>query len=348
MRGASRERPLVCVCIPTYNAAATIAGTLDSIVSQTYAPLAVIVVDNASTDGTSDIVRRYVRRYPAISHHRYRRNIGAEGNFNRCLRLARGEYTCIYHSDDEYDRSIIEQQVAFLEANPAAAAVFTAATIVDGRGRVIGRRTIPHGWAGRKPLLVGFDELFPAILRHGNFLMTPSAMVRTTVYRKLVRRWNGAEYASSADLDVWLRIALRWRVGMINQQLMRYRVSPASFSYRASRNDATRDDLFLVLDDYLSRYRDRVGRRGADNYRLLNLHREIVRSSSLLIHDRPREALALARGVFSLRNVLGSFSSAARARVLAAGYIICLLSLLPIGRDVRDVLGRLRWGAHDD
>ena len=121
--------PMVCICIPTYNAAATIRETLTSILAQTYTNLVIHVSDNASTDKTLEIVESMADS--RIHIHRHENNIGAEGNFTRCIQLATGKYTAIFHADDLYGADMVAKQVAFLESHPDAGAVFTEAEMID-------------------------------------------------------------------------------------------------------------------------------------------------------------------------------------------------------------------------
>ena len=108
--------PLVCVCVPTYNAEATIAETLGSILSQTYQNIKVIVVDNASTDRTVSIANTF--NDPRLTIHRNTINIGAVKNFDLCIELAEGRYTAIHHADEVYEKELLERQVAVLEGFP--------------------------------------------------------------------------------------------------------------------------------------------------------------------------------------------------------------------------------------
>ena len=103
------EKPLVCVCIPTFNSAATIRETLASIVNQSYKHLNIHVVDNDSTDDTLQIVLEF--NDPRIRLYKNKINVGAEGNFNRCIQSATGEYTAIFHADDIYESAMVEKQV---------------------------------------------------------------------------------------------------------------------------------------------------------------------------------------------------------------------------------------------
>ena len=135
------NQPLVCICIPAYNAAATIGATLDSVLTQSYSNLRVLVVDNQSTDETVDIVKRV--RDARVVLYRNERNLGGEGNFNRCIELASGKYMAIYHADDIYEPEMVAVQVQFLETYPQARAVFTEASLIDQEGRFIGELRQP-------------------------------------------------------------------------------------------------------------------------------------------------------------------------------------------------------------
>ena len=236
--------PLVCICIPTYNAAATIRETLKSILAQTYRNLVVHVSDNASTDGTLRVVESLADFRVCI--HTNAENIEGEGNFNRCIQFAEGKYTAIFHADDTYEPDMVAKQVAYLEANPKVGAVFTAATTIDANGkasRVIGR----SGISNSNIINYDFPLLFKTILRRGNFIVCPSAMVRTHVYKDEILRWRADLFRYSADLDVWLRIAISHSVAFLNEPLMRYRVDSNQFSSTV-RLRTERADFFLVMD----------------------------------------------------------------------------------------------------
>ena len=118
-------KPLISVCIPTYNAADYIEETLKTITAQTWTNLEIIVGDNASTDRTKDIVEAYSERFDnRISYYQNTTNLGYAGNCNKLIEHATGDFICIFHSDDIYDHTLIEKQVRILSSNPMTAAVF--------------------------------------------------------------------------------------------------------------------------------------------------------------------------------------------------------------------------------
>jgi glycosyltransferase involved in cell wall biosynthesis len=339
----SATRPLVCVCVPSYNSEKTIAQTLESILSQTYSRLKVILVDNASTDGTVAIAERFAAKDGRLKIFRSAENIGGERNYSRCIQLAGGDYTAIYHADDAYGERMVEEQVAFLEAHREAGAVFTAAWEIDGSGKVVGRRSLPGDLAALRTTVYSFEDILRAVLKTGNFLIFPSAMVRTSIYKEEIRAWNQERYKTTADLDVWLRIAERHGVGILPEPLMYYRLSESSYSYNYARLRTERRDLFLVLDDYTTRYSGTVvGERESDDYRLLKLKDDVNIAINHVIKGSGREARTRLEGIFSITHMRHSCRSFDQLKILLIGYAAWILSVLPIGPRARALLSKIR------
>src|SRR5689334_22259492 len=99
--------PRVSVVVPVWNGERFLRESLDSILLQTFPSLEVIVMDDASTDGTEQIVRSYG---DAVRYHRQSATRGIYGNCNDGIALARGEFIAIYHADDIYDPTIVERE----------------------------------------------------------------------------------------------------------------------------------------------------------------------------------------------------------------------------------------------
>jgi glycosyltransferase involved in cell wall biosynthesis len=297
--------PLVSICIPTYNSGATLGETLASVMGQSYPRLEILVVDNASTDNTIEVASRYDD--PRIRIHRNTENVGAEGNFNRCIEMASGAYTAIYHADDLYTVQMVAEQVDFLERHPEVGGVLTEAVVIDGHGRKKGAISFPAGLGRKGAAYVGFPELFSALLRHSNFLICPSAMVRTAVYKNDIKGWRGELFGSSSDLDIWLRIARQSRLGLLPAKLMKYRVSDAQYSAKV-RYQTERADFFRVIDHYLEQddVRAMVTRADIDNYQKL-VHRDIVmRAANLFLMGDFSRADALLNGFFKPNMLVGA------------------------------------------
>src|SRR5205085_1881381 len=115
------ERPLVSIVVPAYNADQFLRTSLDSILAQTYPAKEILLMDDASIDGTEQIARSYGDR---ILYHRQERNQGQFGNVDAGIALARGKYIAVYHADDIYLPEMVAREAAFLDAHPDVGAVF--------------------------------------------------------------------------------------------------------------------------------------------------------------------------------------------------------------------------------
>lgn len=318
--------PLVYICIPTYNAEKTIARTLRSVLDQTYGNLKIKVVDNNSSDGTLAIVESFLDE--RITVYRNSVNVGGEGNFNRCIALAKGKYTAIYHADDIYEPEMVATQVAFLEQHPQAGAVFTEALLIDEHDLPIGAIRLPKNIAASGPLHY-FPEVFKAILEHSNFLICPSVMALTSVYQDDIKSWRGELFGSSADLDVWLRMLQRGPVGILPKATMRYRISRSQWSANV-RVDIGRAAFFTVIDYYLAQpdVRSLLTADDLINYQRLERRDLIMRAINALLQDQPVQATELCPDIFSMSALKAAWQTRRGMAVLALGlYLRVMLAL---------------------
>lgn len=343
--GASGESPLVCICIPTYNVEATVRETLESILAQTYPNLVVHVSDNASTDDTLRVVESIADS--RITIHRQEKNIGAEGNFTKCLQLATGKYTAIFHADDLYEPEMVAKQVKFLEGHPDVGAVFTEAITINEQG-------VPFGVIGRAPrskarevARFDFQELFQAMLLHHNFLVCPSAMVRTEIYRDEIKVWGGSLFQSASDVDTWLRLAAKQPIAVLGERLMQYRISQAQFS-AAIRNRVERTDFFLVMDHYLAKpeIRNFTTKEDLRHYGWLERHERVARAFNLVGLGRIAEAKDLLKDSFGWDAIYAAMVSRRGAVTLAGGILLRLLMSFGAPRKIVAIassIKRISW-----
>lgn len=238
------KNPFVSICVPTYNSASYIENTLESILNQTYKNIEIVIVDNASTDKTMEILKKY--NDSRIFVHRNPVNIVAEDNFNQCIELAKGEFMAIYHSDDVYEPTMVEKEVNYLLAYPDAGAVFTEGNLIDEEGKVIGKLAFSKILTRKETY--SFNEIFNAILKEDNFLVCPTAMVRTGIYRKVGGfRWD--KFRTSSDLGVWLSVLQYYKIGILNEELIsrrRHREQGGSIYNKLRTEEAD----FLKVFDY--------------------------------------------------------------------------------------------------
>lgn len=125
------ERPRVSIGLPVYNGERYLGAAVSSILGQTFADLELIIVDNASTDGTSAICRSFAEKDSRIRYVRNIENVGAAANFNRAFHLARGSYFKWAAADDLCEPTFIERCVELLDNHPDAVLAFPDPVFID-------------------------------------------------------------------------------------------------------------------------------------------------------------------------------------------------------------------------
>ncbi len=127
---------LVSVVVPTFNRAYCIENTINSVLSQTYHHLELIIIDDGSTDGTEELI---VSKYGADPRVRYvlQPNSGVSSARNHGMRLAQGEFVALLDSDDEWEPWKLELQVAVMSRLPGVGMVWTDMAAIDSDGKFI-------------------------------------------------------------------------------------------------------------------------------------------------------------------------------------------------------------------
>lgn len=200
--GLSQDHlPLVSVCIPTYRGADTIRATLESVLQQDYPSLEVWVIDDQSPDNTAEIVKALDD--PRVHYVRNERNLGAQGNWDRCLELASGKYYKLLPHDDLLEPGSLREQVAILEADTTEeiALVFGARRIIKPDGKEL----MVRGFSKNGPLRIKAEQAARSCVRAGsNLLGEPgNGLVRMSLARRIGS--YDARYPYMVDLDFWFR-----------------------------------------------------------------------------------------------------------------------------------------------
>ncbi len=130
--------PRLSIGLPVYNGERHIGEALEALLGQTYEDFELIVSDNASMDGTSEICLRYARQDHRIRYIRQERNIGLVPNHIFVLQQARGELFKSAAHDDLYARDLLARCVHALDDDPHAVLAHSWSAVVDSSGSVVG------------------------------------------------------------------------------------------------------------------------------------------------------------------------------------------------------------------
>lgn len=330
------DLPLVSIIVPVFNGERFLRESLDSILAQTYPRLEVIVMDDASTDSTPAIVASYGDR---VKYHRQERNRGIYGNANDGIALAQGELIAVYHADDIYEPEMVEREVAMLQRFPNSGAVFCLDTFVDAKGIPYGRLTIPPEVTGGQPL--PYPVILNALLTHKNkFLVCPTSMVRAEVYRD-VGVYRDAEFRNTSDLEMWLRIARKYPLVIVEEHLLRYRHGHENSSRRYHHLRTTAENYFGIMDLYLQE-----GDRAMATPQALaayEAHRAqdhlMIAVNHYILGEREQARSALRR--VSMKSLMGS-AQIQRMRMLILWAVMRVLVYLPQIHILADLFYK-RW-----
>lgn len=153
------QRPLASILIPVYNRAGLIEATIRSALAQSYDPIEVVVVDNASTDATWEVLQRLALEDPRLRIFRNETNLGPVRNWRACAEHARGHYAKILWSDDLIEPSYLERCLPVLE-QPGVGFVYTTARVFGdvNESRALIYRSLPAGVHASRRYVQGIFE----------------------------------------------------------------------------------------------------------------------------------------------------------------------------------------------
>jgi glycosyltransferase involved in cell wall biosynthesis len=134
--------PRLSIGLPVYNGSRYVAESIEALLGQTYADFELVISDNASTDDTGDICRRYEKLDSRVRYFRQARNVGLAPNHNFCVEQARGELFKWAAGDDLYARDLLEKCVAALD-DPRVVLAHSWTAMIDGDGTVTQANAYP-------------------------------------------------------------------------------------------------------------------------------------------------------------------------------------------------------------
>jgi glycosyltransferase involved in cell wall biosynthesis len=135
--------PRLSVGLPVYNSSAYLAQSIEAVLGQTFEDFELIISDNASTDDTGDICRRYLRQDSRIRYFRQQKNIGLAPNHNFCVEQSSAELFKWAAGDDLYARDLLEKCVAALDSDPRVVLAHSWTAMIDGDGEVFQANAYP-------------------------------------------------------------------------------------------------------------------------------------------------------------------------------------------------------------
>ena len=223
------QETLVSIVLPTYNGARYLAESVQSVIDQMYQNWELVIVDDASTDKTPEIIAVYKEQDQRIRSFRHQENQRLPGALNTGFNNARGEYLSWTSDDNIYHPDALKEMVGLLEKNPEVHFVYTDYNLIDEEGEII--EEIPV----EDPEVLGLQDAIG-----GCFL-----------YRRIVHETLGGYDETlflAEDLDFWLRAHINFKLQPLHINLYSYRDHPGSLTQSKSRQ------VYLAHEQVLGRH----------------------------------------------------------------------------------------------
>ena len=234
---------LVSVVIPVHDGEATIARALDSVLGQTYEPLEIIVIDDASTDATSTILASYGEsRVRVISSAD---NVGPSEARNMGIRAASGDYIAFLDADDEWRSDKLSKQMALMMARKRATLVTCQGQYRTSSGSLVGRvydGSPPDGAEAWRDMLATAPVHTSCVLAPRKDLVTLGG-------------FDGALLVGE-DQDLWIRLSLIGEVACVDEPLVTIHQIADSFMRRNITREA--DFVIPMIEGHIARMREQL------------------------------------------------------------------------------------------
>ncbi len=209
----------VSVCLLTYNHVNLVDSTIQSVLDQTVEDYEVIVSDDCSTDGTWERILDLAAGNTRIRAVRTARNRGMPGNANFAVSQSQRPYIALLHHDDIYRNDLLEKWAGVLDRHEDAAFVFNPYGIFESD--FVWGDPMPDECFDGKWLLQKF------LLPRWGCIVRGTAMIRRDAWLQLGgmrERFN-----LLADVDLWMRLAVRWDVGYVDEPVIIVRQQRPSY-----------------------------------------------------------------------------------------------------------------------
>ncbi len=246
--------PLVSIIIAAYNAEKYIEATIASVLSQTYPLVECILVDDGSTDSTSQIIARFGPRVNYIYQNNAERSMAR----NNGVAHSSGKYINFLDADDLFSPDKIADQVAYLENNPTYDAVYSKVQYFKDNGK--------RNYYSVDRITPSGDILDQLI--YGNFINLGSPLIRRDAFDRV----GGFDSSRSdiilnEDWDFWLRLAISGsRFGFLNKYHLFYRIHVGNTSQNRMRSVESK---LRVTEKVINQYSNLLLNRMIDRQRVL-------------------------------------------------------------------------------
>jgi glycosyltransferase involved in cell wall biosynthesis len=292
--------PRVSIGLPVYNGERLLDQAIESLLAQTFDNFELIISDNGSTDGTSDICNSYARRDSRVRFVRSEWNVGAARNFNRTFELARGEYFRWAAHDDMCRPEFLSHCVNVLDQRADVSLCYSRAMDVDESGNQV---------MAHPPSSLATQDA--AAERVADVLMNPSPCFEAfgLMRRSQLGRTGLIGRYTASDRTLLFEMAIQGRFHQVPHVLFLHRqhADRSVFRYRCAR----------AMNAWFDT--SRAGKFSFPTWRLLVEYRRALKQSALIGPEKVRCERHLLRWASASTRPLGREVAAGVRHVLLRG-----------------------------
>jgi glycosyltransferase involved in cell wall biosynthesis len=283
--------PSVAVCIPLFQKVDYIGRAIDSVLAQSHTDFELVVLDNASTDGSGAVVDAYDD--PRVRVVRHSATVPMTASFNAAVAATRSPLVKVLNADDLVEPDALARQVAVMDAEPDVVVVSSRHHLVDAHDRVVARdRTL------RTPDLVGRQgraSVVRRVVRHGgNPLGVPGNMLFRRAAFDQVGGFTDADDAFVLDVALAVRLTTVGDFYGLPETLSRFRLASGSETGEARRAHLRAQRTFIrgLARDHADVVRRRDVARGVARWPLTWLRHQVLMSAASDPDSRGHRAAA--------------------------------------------------------
>lgn len=210
------DTPILSVLMPVFNSEQFVTDAIKSILSQSFKDFEFLILNDASTDRSFEIIKDFENKDPRIKVFQNEKNLGVVESRNKLINFSKGKYIAWIDSDDVTLKNRFEEQIKFLEEHPEIGMVGAFPIIIDEFGNKIGKWSFETD-----PQKLKIELFF-----HSSFL-TSSVMIRKSC---LPQNFYDSKFPVAEDFDLYSKISEHCKTANIPDILVKYRINSKGLS----------------------------------------------------------------------------------------------------------------------
>jgi glycosyltransferase EpsE len=213
----------ISINLITYNRSKYIEESIGSVLQQSFQDWELIIVDDASTDDTENIIKNYIKQDKRIKYYKNKTNLGIVKSRNLALKKSSGKYIAVLDSDDVWcDKNKLKKQIDFLEKNKDYVLVGGGVVLIDEKGNKIGK--IKNKTYNSK---IKSNILYKNQISHSSVLFKKKDVLKVGGYDESLK--------VGEDYDLWLRLGLKGKFANLSENVLKYRIHSGNISSKRRR-----------------------------------------------------------------------------------------------------------------